>query len=150
MAEHALEILLVEDNPNDVMIARRALTRSLVSHRLSVARDGQEALEYLFRRGAFGEGEMPPRPELILLDLNLPRIDGFEVLRTLKSDSNLKRIPIIVLTTSEREEDVINAYQWGANTFISKPVEFDRFMSIIKHIYDYWSKAARLPPPPSG
>jgi CheY-like chemotaxis protein len=148
MPEHPLEILLVEDNPNDVMIARRALTRGLVQHRLSVVRDGQEALDFLFRRGNFADVERAPRPDLILLDLNLPRVDGFEVLRAIKSDAQLRRIPVIMLTTSEREEDVTNSYVLGANTFISKPVEFDRFLNIIRVLHEYWGQVAKLPSNP--
>ncbi len=145
MPEHPLEILLVEDNPSDVMIARRALSRGLVQHRLSVVRDGQEALDYLFRRDAFSDAARAPTPDLILLDLNLPRVDGFEVLRTIKGDFHLRRIPVIMLTTSERDEDVINSYQLGANTFISKPVEFNRFLNIIRVLHEYWGQVARLP-----
>jgi CheY-like chemotaxis protein len=137
-----VNILLVEDNPNDVEITRRALEKGRVRNELTVARDGQEALDILFGNGNSGV----PRPGLILLDLNLPKVDGREVLEKIKADPKLKRIPVIVLTMSTREEDVMRTYDLGVNTFISKPVRFDDFMKVVMTIKEYWILIATLPP----
>ena len=135
-------ILLVEDSPDDVEITRRALSRGQVKNHLLVARDGEEALEILYaRRDADGA-----LPGLILLDLNLPRVDGREVLEKIKSDPKLRRIPVIALTSSTREEDVLRTYDLGVNTFISKPVKFEDFIRVIATIRDYWILIATLPP----
>jgi chemotaxis family two-component system response regulator Rcp1 len=136
-----VNILLVEDSPDDVEITRRALERGQVKNRLMVARDGQEALDILF---AGGDGDAA-LPGLILLDLNLPKVDGREVLEKIKSDPKLKRIPVIALTSSTREEDVLRTYDLGVNTFISKPVQFEDFIRIITTIRDYWILIATLP-----
>lgn len=149
MAERALEILLVEDNPNDVLIARRALSRSTLTFHLVVARDGHDALNFLYQ-GHPADSDPPLRPDLILLDLNLPRVDGFEVLRIVKSERQLRTIPVIILTTSEREEDIARSYALGANTYFSKPVEYDRFQEIIQLLSSYWGAAAKLPPKDTG
>ena len=134
-------ILLVEDNPNDIEITRRALLKGQVKNELTIARDGQEALDILF-------GSRPERslPGLILLDLNLPRVDGREVLSRIKGDPELRRIPVIVLTTSTREEDVVRSYDLGVNTFISKPVRFEDFIKVVAAIQEYWIVIATLPP----
>lgn len=137
-----VNILLVEDNPNDVEITRRALEKGRVRNELTVARDGQEALDILFGNGNGGA----PRPGLILLDLNLPKVDGREVLEKIKADPKLKRIPVIVLTVSTREEDVIRSYDLGVNTFISKPVRFEDFIKVVTTIKEYWILIATLPP----
>ena len=134
-------ILLVEDNPNDIEITRRALARSEVKNELTIARDGQEALDILFAR-AEGDG---PLPGVILLDLNLPKVDGREVLSQIKSHPQLRRIPVIVLTTSTREEDIVRTYDLGVNTFISKPVRFEDFIKVVSAIQEYWI-IATLPP----
>jgi len=134
-------ILLVEDSPDDVEITRRALERGQVKNHLLVARDGEEALGILYaRRDADGA-----LPGLILLDLNLPKVDGREVLEKIKSDPKLKRIPVIALTSSTREEDVVRTYELGVNTFISKPVKFEDFIRVITTIRDYWILIATLP-----
>lgn len=135
-------ILLVEDNPNDIEITRRALERGQVRNELTIARDGQEALDILFER-AQGDGALPG---LILLDLNLPKVDGREVLSQIKSHPQLKRIPVIVLTTSTREEDIVRTYDLGVNTFISKPVRFEDFIKVVSAIQEYWIVIATLPP----
>jgi len=136
-----VSILLVEDSPDDVEITRRALERGQVKNHLLVARDGEEALGILYsRRDADGA-----LPGLILLDLNLPKVDGREVLEKIKSDPKLKRIPVIALTSSTREEDVIRTYELGVNTFISKPVKFEDFIRVITTIRDYWILIATLP-----
>jgi CheY-like chemotaxis protein len=135
-------ILLVEDNPNDIEITRRALAKGQVKNELTVARDGQEAIDLLFGQ----DGTNGALPGLILLDLNLPKVDGREVLSRIKSDVDLRRIPVIVLTTSTREEDVVRSYDLGVNTFISKPVRFEDFIKVVAAIQEYWIVIATLPP----
>jgi len=135
-----IDILLVEDSPNDVLITETALREGNIRNRLIVARDGQEALDILFDKGADGY-----IPELILLDLNLPKVDGMEVLHTIKSDPKLRLLPVIVLTTSTSEEDIVRSYELGVNTFISKPVQFEDFIKVVATIRDYWIVIASLP-----
>jgi len=138
-----VHILLVEDNPNDVEITVRALKKGQVSNRLTVARDGREALDILedLKREPAGA------PGLILLDLNLPKVSGLEVLQQIKSDPLTRRIPVIVLTTSTREEDVVRTYDLGVNTFITKPVRFEDFIQVVSTIQQYWIMIATLPAP---
>jgi CheY-like chemotaxis protein len=135
-------ILLVEDNDDDVLITKRAFQRGHMANPLVVVRDGDEALDYVFRRGKYKDA---PRPGIVLLDLNLPRVDGFTVLRTIKSDPETKSIPVIVLTTSKRDEDVLRSYSYHANTYIEKPVEFDRFVHVVQNFNLYWNLTATLP-----
>jgi CheY-like chemotaxis protein len=135
-----VHILLVEDNPNDVEITVRALRKGQISNRLTVAQDGQEALDILERAKSTGDC-----PSMILLDLNLPKVNGIEVLQRIKSDPDLRRIPVIMLTTSTREEDVVRTYDLGVNTFISKPVRFEDFMQMVTTIHEYWICLATLP-----
>jgi CheY-like chemotaxis protein len=142
----AAQILLVEDNPDDVEITRRALTRSRLANDLHVTRDGQEALDFLFRLGRYGNGADTPRPDLILLDLNLPKVNGIEVLERIRANEHVSIIPVIMLTASEREEDVARSYKLGSNTYISKPVEFEKFLHAIELIGEYWIVVATLPP----
>ncbi len=137
-----IEILLVEDNPGDVRLTQEALKESKVSNTLSVVNDGVEAMDYLKRKGIYAEAV---RPDIILLDLNLPKKDGREVLEEIKGDSNLKEIPVVVLTTSQAEQDIIKAYSNHANCFISKPVDFNRFVEIVKSIELFWFTIVRLP-----
>jgi len=137
----AIQILLVEDNPHDVEMTVRALERGQIKNELRVARDGQEALDFLFQNLR----ENRALPGLILLDLNLPKIDGHEVLREIKAHSELKRIPVIILTASTRDEDVVRSYDLGVNTFISKPVRFEEFMKVVTTIQEYWIYIATLP-----
>jgi CheY-like chemotaxis protein len=139
---NAISILLVEDNPDDVEITRRALEKGRVINDLIVARDGQEALDIL---SAAKNGEARC-PGLILLDLNLPKVDGREVLEKIKADPKLKRIPVVVLTVVTREEDVVRSYDLGVNTFISKPVGFQEFIKVVTTIKEYWLLIATLPP----
>ena len=138
-----IEILLVEDNPGDVRLTIEAMKEGRVSNRLSVARDGVEALEFLYRRGAF---EDAPRPDLILLDLNMPRKDGREVLAEIKADPDLKRIPVVILTTSEAEQDIIKTYDLHANCYVTKPVDLTQFLKVVRLIEDFWLSIVRLPP----
>ena len=139
-----VEILLVEDNPNDVEMTVRALKNGQVrlTNHLTVARDGEEALDILFGRG----NHNGYRPGLILLDLNLPKVDGREVLEKIKADPKLRRIPVVVLTVSNREEDVARCYDVGANTYITKPVRFEDFIKVVKTIKRYWILGGTLPP----
>jgi CheY-like chemotaxis protein len=138
-----VSILLVEDNPGDVRLTREALREGNVVNELQVARDGIEALDLLSRRGQFAGAA---RPDLILLDLNLPRKDGREVLAELKADEALRRIPVVVLTTSQAEEDILASYDLHANCYIAKPVDLDRFIEVVKSIDVFWLGVVALPP----
>jgi CheY-like chemotaxis protein len=144
----AMKILLIEDNLQNVEITRRALAKGKINNELYVARDGQEALDFLYRQGKFSSPAVAPRPAIILLDLNLPKVGGMEILKQIKNDPSLKSIPVIVLTVSAREEDIIQSYNLGVNTYIQKPVEFDAFVRVVKVIHEYWITIASLPPSP--
>ena len=137
-----IELLLVEDSEPDVRLTIEALREAKVKNRLWVVEDGVEALEFLRRQGRHADA---PRPDLILLDLNLPRKDGRQVLKEIKDDDSLKRIPVVVLTTSKSEEDVLRAYDLHANCYITKPVDFNRFMEVVKSIENFWLTVVRLP-----
>jgi two-component system, chemotaxis family, response regulator Rcp1 len=137
-----LDILLVEDNPADVRLTREAFREGKILNNLIVARDGVEAMDFLHRRGGFAGAV---RPDLILLDLNLPRKDGREVLAEIKTDPSLMRIPIVVLTTSRAEMDIIKSYNLHANCYVVKPVDLDQFVSVIKSIDNFWLTAVTLP-----
>jgi CheY-like chemotaxis protein len=137
-----VDLLLVEDNPGDVRLTQEALKTCPVNVNLNVAKDGVEAIEFLRRIGKF---ENAPRPDLILLDLNLPRKTGGEVLWEIKSDPDLRRIPVVVMTTSNSPQDVQKAYSLNANCYISKPMEFDEFLGVVKSIEDFWLTKATLP-----
>jgi CheY-like chemotaxis protein len=138
-----IEILLVEDNPADVRLTREALMEQKLFTNLSVVGDGVEAMEFLHREGQFAKA---PRPDLILLDLNLPRKDGREVLKEIKADLALRSIPVVVLTISKAEEDVMKAYSLQANCFISKPVDLSQFLHVVQSIKEFWLTIVRLPP----
>ena len=138
-----VEILLVEDNPADVRLTREALTSDRSRNHLSVATDGVEAMAYLRREGKFAAA---PRPDLILLDLNLPKKDGREVLAEIKADADLKRIPVVVLTLSAGEEDILKTYGLRANCYIEKPVDLRQFMTLMKSIENFWLAIVKLPP----
>ena len=137
-----IDILLVEDSPADVRLTREALAEGKVRNRLSVVADGMEAMSFLRRRSRFADA---PRPDLILLDLNLPRKDGREVLEEVKADPDLRRIPVVVLTTSGAEEDILRSYNLHANCYITKPMDLDKFFAVIKAIDDFWLTVVRLP-----
>jgi|SRR5579863_3789342 len=139
----AIEILMVDDNPGEVRLAREALKSVRVLNHLSAVGDGVEAIAYLRRQGKYQNSK---RPDLILLDLNLPRKDGREVLADIKADADLRRIPVVVLTTSEADEDVLRAYDSHANCYIAKPLDLHKFVSVIKAIEDFWFVIVRLPP----
>jgi len=142
-----IEVLLVEDNLADVRLAREAFQNNQVSVRLNVVGDGVEAMAFLYRKGNY---ENAPRPDLILLDLNLPRKDGREVLEEVKGDGGLKRIPIVILTTSTAEKDILRTYDSHANCFITKPVDFDQFLTVVKTIENFWLNVVKLPKEGSG
>lgn len=137
-----IEILLVEDNAGDARLAREALREARVSNRLTWLVDGVEALAYLRQEHAYVGA---PRPDLILLDLNIPRKDGREVLAAIKNDDRLRRIPVVVLTTSQAQEDIQQAYRLSANSYISKPVDLDHFIDVVRAIEEFWLKTATLP-----
>ena len=135
-------LLLVEDNPTDVMIAKEGLFSAKMLNHLHVTEDGVEAMEFLHQRGEYADA---PRPDLILLDLNMPRKNGQEVLAEIKADDNLKNIPVVILTTSKSREDISKAYGLHANCYISKPVEFDAFTKVVQTIQDFWFYIVTLP-----
>jgi CheY-like chemotaxis protein len=138
-----IEILLVEDNIGDIRLTEEALKESNLIVNLHVARDGMEAMEFL--RGEGGQANAPA-PDLILLDLNLPRKDGREVLQEIKNDADLKRIPVVVLTTSEAESDIVTTYGFHANCYINKPVDMDQFIKIVQMLEEFWFTIVKLPP----
>ena len=141
-AGRPIDILLVEDDPGDVLIAREAFEHNKLQNRLHVAHDGEEGLDYLYRRGAH---EDSPRPDLILLDLNLPKYDGRQLLEKIKSDPDLCRIPVVVLTTSSAEEDILRSYNLHANAYVTKPVDIDQFMKAVRQIDEFFVQVVRLP-----
>lgn len=138
----AIDILLVEDDPGDELITREAFEHNKLKNRLHVAHDGEEGLDYLYRRGKFGDA---PRPDLILLDLNLPKYDGRQLLEKIKSDPDLARIPVVVLTTSSAEEDILRSYKLHANAYVTKPVDLDQFMKAVRQIDEFFVQVVRLP-----
>ena len=138
-----IDILLVEDNPGDIRLTKEALKEGQIQHRLHTVIDGAEAIKFLFKEGE--EYENVPRPDLILLDLNLPKKDGREVLAKIKSHYDLKRIPVVVLTTSNAEIDILKAYDLHANCYITKPVDFNRFIEVIQAIEQFWLTIVKLP-----
>ncbi|MBD2356622.1 response regulator [Tolypothrix sp. FACHB-123] len=139
----AIEVLLVEDNPGDAQLTRIALEDSKISVHLSVVEDGVEAMAFLRKEDKYAA---VPHPDIVLLDLNLPKKDGREVLAEIKGDKHLKRIPVVVLTTSQAEEDIVKAYNLAANCYITKPVDFDQFVKIIRTIENFWFAIVKLPP----
>ncbi|MGD8568653.1 MAG: response regulator [Gammaproteobacteria bacterium] len=142
MEKAAIEILLVEDNPADVRLTREALKEAKVRNQLHVVEDGVAAMAFLNRQGEYADA---PRPDLILLDLNLPKKDGREVLEEIKRDDMLKRIPVVVLTTSQAEEDIVKTYNLHANCYVTKPVDLDQFITIVRSIEDFWLTIVKLP-----
>ena len=138
-----IDILLVEDNPGDVRLTREVLKDGKINNTLNVVMDGEEALDYLHKRGSHTAAH---KPDIILLDLNLPKIDGREVLEHIKNDPDLKRIPVIVLTTSDAQTDILKMYDNHANCYITKPVDFAQFINVVKSIEDFWLSIVQLPP----
>jgi CheY-like chemotaxis protein len=139
---HTIEVLLVEDDPGDVLLTKEAFEDNKVKNNLSVVSDGEEAIRFLRREGDYGEAA---RPDLILLDLNLPRKDGREVLKDIKADPELRSIPVVVLTTSEADEDILSSYDLHANAYVTKPVDFDSFIRIVRQIDDFFVSVVKLP-----
>ena len=146
MTEHgecqAMHVLLVEDDPGDVLMTREAFEYHKLRNVLDVVTDGEQALQFLRRSGDYADA---PRPGLILLDLNLPRVDGLEVLAEIKADPDLRRIPIVVLTTSQAESDILKSYDLHANCYITKPVDIDAFFNVVRSIDSFWLAVVRLP-----
>ena len=138
-----IEVLLVEDDPGDVLMTREAFEEHKVRNRLTVVSDGAEALQYLRREGEYADAI---RPDLILLDLNLPRRDGREVLAEIKNDPDLCHIPVVVLTTSQADEDIVRSYQLHANAYVTKPVDFERFIAVVRQIDEFFVSVVKLPP----
>lgn len=137
-----IDVLLVEDDPGDELMTREAFEDNKIGNTLHVVRDGEEALDFLYRRGAHAEA---PRPDLILLDLNLPKYDGRQVLEKIKSDPSLSHIPVVVLTTSAAEEDILRSYKLHANAYVTKPVDLDQFIAAVRQIDDFFVQVVRLP-----
>ena len=137
-----IEVLLVEDDPGDVLMTREAFEDAKVANNLSVVSDGEEALRFLRQEGEYAEVS---RPDLVLLDLNLPKVDGREVLTAIKGDPELGSIPVVVLTTSEAQDDITRSYALHANAYVSKPVDFDRFLQVVKQIDDFFVTVVKLP-----
>ena len=138
-----VEILLVEDDPGDVLMTQEALSDAKLVNNLHVVDNGEEALTFLRQEGPYAEA---PRPGLILLDLNLPRVDGRQVLAEIKADESLRRIPVVVLTTSEAEEDILRSYDLHANAYVTKPVDFESFVRVVRQVDDFYISVVRLPP----
>ncbi len=131
-------ILLVEDNPDDVELTRRAFRKNNIANNMVVARDGVEALDYLFGRGAFADRDVRDPPRLVLLDLKLPKLDGLQVLERLRADERIKLTPVVILTSSKEEQDLVSGYQTGANSYVRKPVDFNQFVEAVRQIGLYW------------
>lgn len=145
MHSDEVEILLVEDNPSDLEVALRALKDQNICNKVQVARDGEEALDFIFCRGAYASRNIDDLPRVILLDLKLPLIDGLEVLRQIRADARTRRVPVVVLTSSTEERDVVESYALGVNSYIAKPVDFDQFSAAMHTIGMYWLLLNRPP-----
>lgn len=137
------DILLVEDNPGDVRLTREAFKEGAIDNDLHVVTDGADALDFLYRRGDYEEA---PRPHLVLLDLNLPEVDGLEVLEEIKSDPDLKHLPVVILTSSAAEEDIVRGYELQSNAYLTKPIDPDEFIELVRTFEEFWFKLVKLPP----
>ena len=149
-APSPITILMADDDPDDRMLTRDALAESRLANDLHFVEDGEELLDYLHQRGKFSDPQSSPRPGLILLDLNMPRKDGREALRDIKSDPSFRHIPVVVLTTSKAEEDIYRTYDLGVNSFITKPVTFDGLVDVMRALGRYWFEIVELPPNGAG
>ena len=146
MSPDEVEILLVEDNPDDVELAIHALRRENLANRIEIARDGEEALDFLFCRGRYNNRSFQSPPRLVLLDLKLPKVDGLEVLKEIKGDPRTKAIPVVILTSSREEQDLVNGYKLGGNAYIQKPVDFAKFRETVKQLGLFWLVVNQPPP----
>lgn len=146
MVDGSRIILLIEDNPDDVELTRRALSRSNVANELVVVTDGAEALDYLFARGEYATRDMRVTPEVVLLDLKLPKVDGLEVLRRIRSDERTRLLPVVILTSSNQENDIKDSYELGANSYVRKPVDFEQFVEATTTLGLYWLVVNQPPP----
>ncbi len=149
MSNKEVEILLVEDNPDDVELTLHALRQEKLANQVAIARDGEEALDFLFCRGPHSGRTFANGPKVVLLDLKLPKVDGIEVLRQVKNDPRTKAIPVVILTSSREEKDMIHSYQLGVNAYIQKPVDFEQFRNVVKQLGLFWL-VVNQPPPPSA
>jgi two-component system response regulator len=138
-------ILLVEDNPDDVELTLRAFRKNNIANGLAIARDGAEALDYLFCRGIYADRDITDVPRLVLLDLNLPKLDGLQVLERLRADERTRLIPVVILTSSKEEQDMVSGYRSGANSYVRKPVDFNEFVEAVRHIGLYWLLINEIP-----
>jgi two-component system response regulator len=145
MSKNHGTILLVEDNPDDIELTLRAFRKNNIANGVAIARDGAEALDYLFCRGAYRQRDIDDLPRLILLDLNLPKLDGLQVLERLRADEHTRLVPVVILTSSKEEQDVVSGYQFGANSYVRKPVDFNEFVEAVRHIGLYWLLINELP-----
>lgn len=140
-----IEVVLIEDNPHDAELALRALKKSSLANKLQLLQDGAEALDFLFATGAYAAREINNRPKLILLDLKLPKVDGLEILRRLKADERTRTIPVVVMTSSQEEKDIVESYKLGVNSYIVKPVDFDKFVNSVADLGLYWLLLNKVP-----
>ncbi len=150
VADPSIVILMAEDDPDDRFLAREALTESRLANELYFVENGEELLDYLYHRGRYAHPSSSPRPGIILLDLNMPRMDGRQALAQIKTDPNLHHIPIVILTTSQAEEDILRSYDLGANAYITKPVTFDGLVQVMSTLGIFWFEIVRLPPAQMG
>jgi CheY-like chemotaxis protein len=148
MEREPICILLADDDPDDRMLTERALKKNRLANTIRIVEDGEQLMDYLYRRGPYTDPDHSPRPGLILLDLNMPRKDGREALEEIKRDPSLRRIPVVVLTTSEAEQDILRSYDLGVNAFVTKPVTFDGLANAITRLGEFWFEIVKLPPQP--
>jgi CheY-like chemotaxis protein len=147
MPKERMDILLVEDNADDAELAVSALRRENLANKITIARDGEEALDFIFCRGPYADRTMKVPPRLILLDLKLPKVDGIEVLRAVKGDPRTKAIPVVIMTSSREERDLVDSYKLGANAYVQKPISFDQFRDVVKELGLFWLVINQAPPP---
>ncbi len=147
MNDHEVELLLVEDDPNDVELALRSLRKHHLANKIHVARDGEEALDFLHARGQYSERKSSGMPKVVFLDLKLPKVSGLEVLKEMKSDPRLRTIPVVVMTSSREQRDLVEGYRLGVNSYIQKPIDFDQFQGVVKDLGYYWLVINQSPPP---